>query len=115
DIVPTEAALSGARPVEIVTTARGLAIEIFSTARGRPVVIPAGHRPTDAEMIPPLATLAIADVHNGGETVSARGFLDQAHLAAAFNVFKAEACDIAVGQRGIAFAACIARVSPGDG
>src|ERR1035438_8090890 len=90
DVVPTEASLGGARPIDVVIT-----------ARGAPVGIPAGHRPTDAEMIPSLATLAVADVHNGGETVAARGFPYQAHLAAALNVLKAEACDIAVGQRGV--------------
>ena len=63
-------------------------------------------------MISSLATLAVADMHNGGEAGSARGFANQAHLAAALNVLKAEANDIAVGQRGIAFATTIARIVP---
>ena len=66
-------------------------------------------------MVASFAPGGIADVHDGGEAVAAGGFAQQADLVAALHHLEVEACDIAVGQGGVAFAAVVARVAPGDG
>jgi len=61
-----------------------------------------------------FAARVVADCDNGGEIVAAGGLCQQPDLSSAILDFEVEALDIAGGQRGIAFAAVVARILSGE-
>src|SRR5262249_22205483 len=110
-------------PGEAGTAARAVEAPIIGTAWREAAIIEAGWpnttgsavigsglRPGEAEVVAAEAAGTVANPHDGRETVAPRRLRQETNLVAAILDFEVEAFDIAVGERGVAFAAIVARI-----